>query len=68
MKVVLRPDLYSKVCDSITPGKVYDVISILDYEQYYIIKNDSDEIKSYYYGRFITLEEYRENLIEDILK
>ena len=68
MKVVLRPDLYSKVTDSITPGKVYDVISILDYEQYYIIKNDSDEIKSYYYGRFITLEEYRENLIEKILK
>jgi len=60
MKVVLRPDLYSKVTD--------DVISILDYEQYYIIKNDSDEFKSYYYGRFVTLEEYRENLIEKILK
>ena len=68
MKVVLRPDLYSKVTDSITQGKVYDVISILDYEQYYIIKNDSDEFKSYYYGRFITLEEYRENLIDDIIK
>ena len=68
MKVVLRQDLYYKVTDSITPGKVYDVISILDYEQYYIIKNDSDEFKSYYYGRFITLEEYRENLIDDIIK
>ena len=68
MKVVLRPDLYSKVTDSITPGKVYDVVKIVDYNQSYIIKNDSDELKSYYYGRFVTLEEYRENLIDDILK
>jgi hypothetical protein len=67
MKIVFIPGKYYHEKESLTPYKVYEVITDVVDEEYYLIENDLGQIRSYYYGRFVTLEKYRENLIDDIL-
>ena len=66
MKIVFIPGKYHHEAEALTPYNVYEVIT--EDDEYYYIKNDFGQIKSYYYGRFVTLEKYRENLIDDIIK
>ena len=69
MKIVFIPGKYYHEAEALTPYKVYEVITEIDYDDdYYYIENDLGQIRSYYYGRFVTLEKYRENLLDDILK
>ena len=68
MKIVFIPGKYYHEAEALTPYKVYEVITDVVDEEYYLIENDLGQIRSYYYGRFVTLEKYRENLLDDILK
>jgi hypothetical protein len=71
MKIVFIPGKYHHEAEALTPYNVYEVITDVGYDgglEYYWIKNDLGQIKSYYYGRFVTLEKYRENLIEELIK
>lgn len=68
MKIVFIPGKYHHEAEALTPYKVYEVITDVVDEEYYLIENDLGQIRSYYYGRFVTLEKYRENLLDDILK
>lgn len=68
MKIVFIPGKYYHEEEALTPYNVYEVITDVVDEEYYLIENDLGQIKSYYYGRFVTLEKYRENLIDDIIK
>jgi hypothetical protein len=52
--------------DQLTKGKIYDVIS--QHDMYYHIKDDTNLLSNFLKSRFISLEEYRENLIEEIIK
>ena len=68
MKIVFIPGKYYHEAEALTPYKVYEVITDVVDEEYYLIENDLGQIRSYYYGRFVTLEKYREILLDDILK
>ena len=68
MKIVFIPGKYYHEVEDLTPYKVYEVITDVVDEEYYLIENDLGQIRSYYYGRFVTLEKYREIVIDDILK
>ena len=50
----------------ITYGKTYDVLNQNDIV--FIIRNDLSNVEHYVKYRFITLEEYREQRIDKILK
>ena len=52
--------------DSLTKGKIYDVIS--QHDMYYHIKDDTNLLSNFLKSRFILLDLHRENLIDDILK
>lgn len=55
---------------NLTVDKVYDdkTGQINMYKAFYIIKDDKGEYNAYHKSRFITLQEWRENKIKEILK
>ena len=69
MKVVYKPNReyarYKHTID-LTPNKIYEVIG--EYKHNYFIINDGNSKSFYDKVQFITLEKYRENLIEEIIK
>ena len=52
--------------DQLTKGKIYDVIS--QHDGYYHIKDDTNKESNFLKARFTSLEKYREDLIEEIIK
>ena len=52
---------------NLTPGKVYDVIKVID-EIFYMIKADDGETRTYYNSYFEDIRELRQDKIEQILK
>ena len=66
MKVVCIKNIGPHV--DITIDKVYDVIEQRDQIDTYYIRNDKGQVYGYIKTRFITLEEFRENKIKEILK
>lgn len=54
----------NNICDGISIHKIYDVIK--EYPQTYELVNDDMIITSYLKIRFITLEEYREGILNNL--
>lgn len=48
----------------ITIGKIYETLEVSDY--YYYIINDNNERSNFYKGCFITIEELREQKLEQL--
>ena len=71
MKVIFNPDDESQDFHSIplnlTPGKVYDVIKVID-EIFYMITADDGETRTYYNSFFEDISKLRQDKIEQILK
>lgn len=69
MKIVCVNDKYNtrnNLSIGITNGKIYDVV--IEDDLVYFIKNDKSRIEQYIKHRFITLDEYRTQRINKILK
>ena len=68
MKVLFRLDSDEKYVPlNLTPGKMYDVIKVID-EIFYMIKSDDGETRTYYNSFFEDISQLRQDKIEQILK
>lgn len=61
---------YCSLKFSLTPGKQYKVLQVISNwdENCIIVTDDTGRESNYYVERFIKLEDFRNNLINDILK
>ena len=68
MKVLFRLDSDEKYVPlNLTPGKIYDVIKVID-EIFYMIKSDDGETRTYYNSFFEDISKLRQDKIDQILK
>ena len=68
MKVLFRLDSDEKYVPlNLTPGKIYDVIKVID-EIFYMIKSDDGETRTYYNSFFEDISQLRQDKIDQILK
>lgn len=68
MKVFFTLDSDEKYVPlNLTPGKVYDVIKVID-EIFYMIQSDDGENRTYYNCFFVDVSIDRQNKIKEILK
>ena len=68
MKVLFRLDSDEKYVPlNLTPGKIYDVIKVID-EIFYMIKSDDGETRTYYNSFFEDISKIRHEKIDQILK
>ena len=67
MKVLFRLDSDEKYVPlNLTPGKIYDVVKVID-EIFYMIQSDDGETRTYYNSFFIDVDTFRENKINEII-
>lgn len=68
MKVLFTLDSDEKYAPlNLTPGKVYDVIKVID-EIFYMITSDDGETRTYYNSFFEDISQLRQDKIDKILK
>ncbi len=68
MKVLFRLDSDEKYVPlNLTPGKIYDVIKVID-EIFYMIKSDDGETRTYYNSFFEDISQLRQDKIDLLLK
>jgi hypothetical protein len=68
MKVLFTLDSDEKYVPlNLTPGKIYDVIKVID-EIFYMIQSDDGETRTYYNSFFEDISQLRQDKIEQILK
>ena len=68
MKVLFRLDSDEKYVPlNLTPGKIYDVIKVID-EIFYMITSDDGETRTYYNSFFEDISQLRQDKIDQILK
>ena len=68
MKVLFRLDSDEKYVPlNLTPGKMYDVIKVID-EIFYMIKSDDGETRTYYNSFFEDISQLRQDKIDLLLK
>ena len=67
MKVVFTPDTDEKYVPlNLTPGKIYDVIKVID-EIFYMIQSDDGETRTYYNSFFEDISQLRQEKINEII-
>ena len=68
MKVVFKPEINDRYVPlNLTPGKIYDVIKVID-EIFYMIQADDGETRTYYNSFFEDISKLRQDKIDKILK
>ena len=68
MKVLFRIDSDEKYVPlNLTPGKIYDVIKVID-EIFYMIQADDGETRTYYNSFFEDISKLRQEKIDLLLK
>ena len=68
MKVLFRLDSDEKYVPlNLTPGKIYDVIKVID-EIFYMITSDDGETRTYYNSFFEDISQLRQEKIDLLLK
>jgi len=67
MKVLFRLDSDEKYVPlNLTPGKIYDVIKVID-EIFYMITSDDGETRTYYNSFFEDISQLRQEKINEII-
>ena len=67
MKVVFTPEINDRYVPlNLTPGKIYDVIKVID-EIFYMIQSDDGETRTYYNSFFVDVSIDRQNKINEII-